>query len=353
MSVFEMPDFDGHEEVAFFADKATGYRGLITIHDSTLGPACGGTRMWAYADSNAALTDALRLSRGMSYKNAMAELPLGGGKSVIIGDARTMKTPAIMRAHGRAVDSLGGRYVTAMDVGMTEADMETIATVTRHVSGYSQPGKTGGDPSPMTAWGVFCGIKAAVAFANGSDGLKGLRVAVQGVGNVGYDVARYLKEAGASLVVADVNEKNVARAVETLGAAAVSPDAIHAESADVFAPCALGAVLNDATIPQLKAKIVAGGANNQLARPEVHGAEVTARGILYAPDYVINGGGIIRVCGQIYDWSDSDIRDKTTRIGATLTEVFDAARREGRPTHEVADRIARARIDAAKQRKAA
>ncbi len=353
MSVFEMPDYDGHEEVAFFADKATGYRGLIAIHDSTLGPACGGTRMWAYADSTAALTDALRLSRGMSYKNAMAELPLGGGKSVIIGDARTAKTPAVMRAHGRAVDSLGGRYVTAMDVGMTEADMETLASVTKHVAGYAQPGKSGGDPSPMTAWGVFCGIKAAVAFVNGSDDLKGLRVAIQGVGNVGYDVARYLKEAGAELVVADVNEKNVKRAVETLGALAVVPELIHAESADVFAPCALGAILNDATIPQIKAKIVAGGANNQLARPEIHGAQVAARSILYAPDYVINGGGIIRVCGQIYDLSDADIRARTTRIGATLTEVFTAAKRENRPTHEVADQIARARIEAAKVSKAA
>ncbi|MFT3809714.1 MAG: amino acid dehydrogenase [Micropepsaceae bacterium] len=352
MSVFEMPDYDGHEEVAFFADKTTGYRGLIAIHDSTLGPACGGTRMWAYADSTAALTDALRLSRGMSYKNAMAELPLGGGKSVIIGDARTAKTPALMRAHGRAVDSLGGRYVTAMDVGMTEADMETLASVTKHVAGYAQPGKTGGDPSPMTAWGVFCGIKAAVAFVNGSDDLKDLRVAIQGVGNVGYDVARYLKEAGAELVVADVNEKNVARAVETLGALAVVPELIHAESADVFAPCALGAILNDTTIPQIKAKIVAGGANNQLARPQSHGAAVMGRGILYAPDYVINGGGIIRVCGQIYDWTDEDIRARTTRIGATLTEVFTAAKRDSRPTHEVADEIARARI-AAKAVKAA
>jgi len=353
MSVFEMPDYDGHEDVAFFADKATGYRGLVAIHDSTLGPACGGTRMWAYADSTAALTDALRLSRGMSYKNAMAELPLGGGKSVIIGDARTAKTPAVMRAHGRAVDSLGGRYVTAMDVGMTEADMETMASVTRHVAGYAQPGKSGGDPSPMTAWGVFCGIRAAVAFVNGSDDLKGLRVAIQGVGNVGYDVARYLKDAGAELVVADVNDKNVARAVETLGALAVVPELIHAESADVFAPCALGAILNDTTIPQIKAKIVAGGANNQLARPERHGAAVTARGILYAPDYVINGGGIIRVCGQIYDWSDDDIRARTTRIGATLTEVFAAAKRDNRPTHEVADEIARARIETAKISKAA
>lgn len=352
MSVFELPDFDGHESVHVFHDKETGYRGLIVIHDSTLGPACGGTRMWAYPDSTAALTDALRLSKGMSYKNAMAELPLGGGKAVIIGDAKTQKTPALMRAHGRAVDSLDGAYVTAMDVGMTEADMETIATVTTHVAGYAQKGKTGGDPSPMTAWGVFCGIRAAVKFVHGTEDMTGLRVAVQGVGNVGYDTARHLKAAGASLVVADVSAANLARA-EALGAEVVSPEAIHAVEADVYAPCALGAVLNDQTIPQIKAKIVAGGANNQLAKPSLHGKAVMERGILYAPDYVINGGGIIRVCGQIYDWSDDAIRAKTERIGATLTEVFAAAQSEGRPTHEVADRIAKARIEAAKLRKAA
>ncbi|BCW90546.1 Leucine dehydrogenase [Alphaproteobacteria bacterium SO-S41] len=351
--MFDMPDYDGHEAVHWFHDAATGYRGLIAIHNSALGPACGGTRMWAYADANAALTDALRLSKGMSYKNAMAELPLGGGKSVIIGDARKDKTASLMRAHGRAVDSLNGRYVTAMDVGMTEADMETLASVTPHVAGYAQKGKTGGDPSPMTAWGVFCGIKAAVKAALGTDDLNGIRVAIQGVGNVGYDTALHLKAAGATLTVADVNETNVKRATETLGATVVATDVIHAVEADVFAPCALGAILNDQTIPALKVKVVAGGANNQLAKPAIHGAKLAERGILYAPDYVINGGGIIRVCGQIYDWSDEAIRAKTERIGVTLAEVFAAAKAENRPTHEVADRIARGRIEAASQKKAA
>jgi leucine dehydrogenase len=350
--MFEMSDYDGHEAVHWFHDAATGYRGLIAIHDSTLGPACGGTRMWAYVNSDAALTDALRLSKGMSYKNAMAELPLGGGKAVIMGDARTQKSPALMRAHGRAIESLGGRYVTAMDVGMSEADMELIAGVTRHVAGYAQPGKSGGDPSPMTAWGVFCGIRAAVKFMHGTEDLKGVRVALQGAGNVGYDTARHLKAAGARLVVADVNPAHAQRA-EALGAEIATPDAIHAADADVYAPCALGAVLNDSTIGEIKAKIVAGGANNQLARPEIHGRAVMERGILYAPDYVINGGGIIRVCGQIYGWADETIRDKTERIGATLTEVFKAAKAERRPTHEVADRIARSRIESARQKKAA
>lgn len=351
--MFDMPDYDGHEAVHWFQDAATGYRGLVAIHDTTLGPACGGTRMWAYASADAALTDALRLSRGMSYKNAMADLPLGGGKAVILGDARTQKSPALMRAHGRAVESLAGRYVTAMDVGMNEADMETISTVTRHVAGFAQKGKTGGDPSPMTAWGVFCGIRAAAKAGLGTDDLKGVRVAVQGVGNVGYETARHLKAAGAILTVADVNEANLRRAAETLDAAIAATDAIHAAEADIFAPCALGAILDDRTIPELKAKIVAGAANNQLAVPAVHGAMLAGRGILYAPDYVINGGGIIRVCGQIYDWSDETIRVRTERIGATLAEIFAAAKAEGRPTHEVADAIARGRIAAARRRKAA
>jgi leucine dehydrogenase len=353
MSAFEMPDFDGHEAVHVFHDRTSGYRSIIAIHDTSLGPACGGTRMWAYADSTAALTDALRLSKGMSFKNAMAELPLGGGKAVILGDARTGKTPALLRAHAEAIDSLNGRYVTAMDVGMTEADMQAFAKVTRHVAGYAQAGRTGGDPSPMTAWGVFCGIRAAVRFVHGTDDMKGLRVAIQGAGNVGFDTARHLKAAGATLLVADVNAANAQRAAHELGATIVSAETIHAEDVDVFAPCALGAVLNDATIPQIRAKIVAGGANNQLARPSEHGRQVMERGILYAPDYVINGGGIIRVCGQIYDWSDDSIRARTERIGVTLAEVFAAAKVENRPTHEVADRIARSRIEAGRARKAA
>ncbi len=352
MTLFDLPDFDNHESVTAFADPETGLKSIIAVHDTTLGPACGGTRMWPYADAAAALTDALRLSKGMSYKNAMAELPLGGGKAVIIGDARSHKSDALMRAHGRRVDRLNGTYVTAMDVGMDQHDMEVIATVTRHVSGYAQPGKTGGDPSPMTALGVFTGIKAAVAFALGTADLKGLRVAVQGVGNVGFEAARMLKEAGAVLTIADVNEENRKRAEERLGARVVATEMIHAEDVDVYAPCALGAVLNDTTIPQVKAKIVAGGANNQLQRPH-HGYRVLDRGILYAPDYVINGGGIIRVCGQIYGWSDDQIRAKTERIGATLTEVFTRAKTEGKPTHEIADAIARSRIAAARAKKQA
>lgn len=347
MSMFELPDFDNHEAVHSFTDAATGLKTIIAVHDTTLGPACGGTRMWPYADSTRALTDALRLSRSMSYKNAMAELPLGGGKAVIIGDARSCKTDALMRAHGRRVDSLGGVYITAMDVGMDHRDMEVIASVTKHVSGYDQPGKTGGDPSPMTAYGVFVGIRAAMQFALGTSDFSGMRVAVQGVGNVGFEVARLVKEAGATLTIADVNEDNRRRAAEKLGATVVATETIHAVDADIYAPCALGAILNDRTIPEIRAKVIAGGANNQLERPH-HGFRVLDRGILFAPDYVINGGGIIRVCGQIYGWSDDQIRAKTERIGATLSEVFVRAKAEGKPTHEIADAIARGRIVSAR-----
>jgi leucine dehydrogenase len=343
MSIFDFADFDAHEGVHAFTDKATGLRAIVAVHSTARGPACGGTRMWPYPDSAAAMTDALRLSRGMSYKNAMANLPLGGGKAVILGDARSHKSDALMRALGRAVDSLGGRYITAMDVGMTEHDMATIASVTKHVAGYAQAGKSGGDPSPMTALGVFCGIKAAWRHLTGSDDLNGVRVAVQGLGNVGFDTARHLKDAGAVLTVGDINEASVVRAVAELGASAVPPSDIHKADVDILSPCALGATLNDRTIPEIRAKAVAGGANNQLAKPH-HGLRLMDRGILYAPDYVINGGGIIRVCGQIYGWPDADIEARTTAIAGTLAEVFDAASAEGKPTQDVADRIARARL---------
>jgi leucine dehydrogenase len=345
MSIFDFADFDAHEGVHAFTDKATGLKAIVALHSTVRGPACGGTRMWPYADSAAAMTDALRLSRGMSYKNAMANLPLGGGKAVILGDARSHKSDALMRALGRAVDSLGGRYITAMDVGMTEHDMGVIASVTKHVAGYAQAGKSGGDPSPMTAWGVFCGIKAAWKHLTGTDDLTGVRVAVQGAGNVGFETAHHLRAAGAVLTVSDINEANLARAVSELGAAAVPPMDIHKADVDVLSPCALGATLNDKTIPEIKAKAIAGGANNQLAKPN-HGLRLVDRGILYAPDYVINGGGIIRVCGQIYGWSDAEIEARTTAIGETLAEIFSAAKAEGKPTHEIADRIARARLAA-------
>ncbi len=342
MSVYEMPDFDDHERVVFVRDRETGLSSILAIHDTHLGPACGGTRFYPYASSVAALTDVLRLSRGMSYKSAMANLPLGGGKAVIIGDSAVAKSEKLLRAYGRAVESLQGRYITAMDVGMKHDDMAMIARETKYIAGYTQPGKTGGDSGPLTALGVFVGVEAAVRHKLKSD-LKGVRVAVQGLGAVGFDLCRHLKNAGASLVVADVNQAAVTRAESELGAKAVSPGAILAQDVDVVSPCALGAVFNDASIAALKAKVIGGAANNQLAEDR-HGVMLRDKGVLYSPDYVINGGGIIRVAGQLYEWPDSEIEARVRAIAKTLEEIFARSEKQSRPTNEIADAIARERI---------
>jgi leucine dehydrogenase len=343
MTVFDAPDFDHHEAVAFFDDPKTGMRAIIAIHSTALGPACGGTRMYAYPSTDAALTDVLRLSRGMSYKCAIADLPLGGGKAVLIGDPATDKSEARFLAYADAINTLGGRYVTAMDVGVLPADMPIIARGTKYIAGYDQPGKTGGDSGPLTALGVFVGLKAAVKHRLGVDTTKHLIVAIQGLGKVGMDLARRLHEEGARLVVADVNEGLVQKAVDQFGAKAVSTDAIVTTPCDVLSPNALGAILDDRSIPALHARVVAGGANNQLAR-DVHGAMLRDREILYAPDYVINGGGIIRVAGQIESWSDAEIERRVLAIAPTLSRIFQRASAEGRPTSEVADEMARERI---------
>jgi leucine dehydrogenase len=343
MSVFEAPDFDNHEEVAFFDDKKSGLRAIIAIHSTALGPACGGTRMYAYPDTDAALTDVLRLSRGMSYKNAIADLPLGGGKAVIVGDPATDKSEARFLAYAGAVNAMGGRYVTAMDVGVVPADMPVIARGTKYIAGYDIPGKTGGDSGPLTALGVFVGLKAAVKHRLGADTTKGLIVAIQGLGKVGMGLAQRLHAEGAKLVVADVNADAVKKTVDAFGAKSVSTDEIVTIACDVLSPNALGAILNDETIPQLHALVIAGGANNQLAR-DVHGAALKDREVLYAPDYVINGGGIIRVAGQIENWSDAEIERRVLAIGPTLTTIFQRASAEGRPTNDIADQMARERI---------
>ena len=344
MTVFSTPDYDGHEHVAFGHDAETGLRAIIAIHNSNLGPGVGGCRMWPYPDDTAALRDALRLSRGMTYKSALAGLPFGGGKSVIIGDARTEKTPALMRAIGRFVESLGGRYVAAEDIGMTVADMDEMATVTEHVTGTSA---TSGNPSPYTAYGVLRGIEAAVERKlQHNDGLAGVQVAIQGLGAVGFDLARRLHEKGAELHVADINKDAVQRAVDTFGAIPVDTQNIHAAAVDVFAPCALGAVINDKTIGELGAQIVAGSANNQLAEDR-HGKALAARGILYAPDYVINAGGIIEIAhGKIFggDHDDSKIYAHLDTIHDTLTEIFERAETEGTATNMVADTMAEERF---------
>lgn len=343
MTVFEAEDFDHHETVAFFDHKASGLRAIIALHSTALGPACGGTRVYPYKTTDAALTDVLRLSRGMSYKNAIADLPLGGGKAVFIGDPATDKTEARLLAYADAVNALSGRYITAMDVGMTQRDMPVIARGTKYVAGYDQPGKSGGNSAPLTALGVFEGLKAAVKHRLRVDSTKDLVIAIQGVGKVGYDLARRLHAEGARLLVADAQREAVDKAVAEFGALAVDSDDIIAAECDVFSPNALGAVLDERSIPCVRAAVIAGAANNQLAHDR-DGAALKARGILYAPDYVINGGGVICVAGQIFDWNNAEIERRVRAIADRLTQIFRRAEQDDTPTSIVADRMAEERM---------
>ncbi len=340
MSVFSSAGYDNHEHVAFHRDAQTGLSAIIAIHSTALGPALGGCRMWDYVNDAAALTDVLRLSRGMSYKNALADLPWGGGKSVILGNAKSGKTPAMMRAMGRFVDSLGGRYIVAEDVGTTPEDMAEIATQTKHVRGVKGIGH---DPSPGTAYGVFKGIEASARHRLGATDLKGIRVAVQGLGHVGYDLARQLRAAGAILTVADIDGAAVARAESELGARAVGLDAIYDADVDIYAPCALGATVNDETVDRLKASVVAGSANNQLAEDQ-HGNRLAERGILYAPDYVINAGGVIHIYHEGPEYDRETAFAHIARIGVTLTDIYRRSESEGVATHVAADRLALDRL---------
>jgi leucine dehydrogenase len=330
----------GHEQVSLYHDPASGYRGIIAIHDTRLGPALGGTRFWKYHDDREALVDALRLSRGMTYKAAVAGLNLGGGKSVIIGDNKTTRREPIFRAHGRHVQSLGGRYITAEDVGTSTADMEFIRAETEHVTGLL--GKSG-DPSPVTAYGVYRGMKACARVRYGSDSLSGKRIVVQGVGHVGYSLCKLLFEEGATLFVADIDPQRVKSAVQDFQAVALKEEEIYRHAADIFAPCALGAVINDTTLPQLQVAIIAGAANNQLAEDR-HGKEIEAKGILYAPDYVINGGGLINVNAELHGWSLERARNKAGEIYDTILQVFEIAAHERIPSYQAADRLAEQRI---------
>ncbi|MCC6318555.1 MAG: Glu/Leu/Phe/Val dehydrogenase [Gemmatimonadaceae bacterium] len=332
----------GHEQLVLCHDKASGYRGIIAIHDTTLGPALGGTRFWQYQSDNDAIVDALRLSRGMTYKNAVAGLNLGGGKAVIIGDNRTVKREMIFRAHGRFVESLGGRYVTAEDVGTSTADMDFVHMETDYVAGLAT---RSGDPSPVTARGVFRAIQAAARQRWGSDEVAGRTVAVQGLGHVGTYLCRELHAQGAKLVVTDIDPNRVKRAVEEFGAAVVELDQIYSVQADIFAPCALGGILNDDTIPALKVEIVAGAANNQLLE-ERHGVEIEKRGILYAPDFVANAGGVINVYSELAGWTSQRALRKADEIYDTTLGVFEIAREHGIPTYEAADRLAERRLQA-------
>ncbi len=338
--LFDAPDFDAHEMVHFVDDAGTGLRAIIAVHSTHLGPGAGGCRWWHYADDAAALTDALRLSRGMSYKNAMAGLPMGGGKGVILKSAP--KTDALLEAFGSAVEALGGRYVTAEDVGMVDADMQVIARRTAHVSGLPVNGHgVGGNPGPMTAEGVFVGMRAAIAHKLGRHDFRGVGVAIQGLGSVGGALAEKLAVAGAVLTVADVDDARARAYAARLGAKAVTVADIAAVTADVFSPNALGAVLDEATIHGLRVAIVAGAANNQLATP-LDGARLAARGILYAPDYVINAGGIINVVAEYLGQGDAAaVARAIALIEGRLADIFVTADRTGTPTDAVADAMAR------------
>jgi leucine dehydrogenase len=351
MEIFDMREFDAHELIVFGDDAATGLRAVIALHSTALGPAAGGCRMWPYATMAEAVSDVLRLSRGMSYKNAIAGLPFGGGKSVIIGDPQKQKTPELFEAFGRFVDSLGGRYLTAEDVGTTTADMASVARATRYVAGLGRaPGEAGGDPAPKTALGVHLGIKAAVRFKLGRSDLEGLSVAIQGLGGVGSHLARMLADEGARLKVADVRAAAVRRVCDELGASAVAVEDVLAEDVDVLAPCALGAVINEQSIPRLHARIVAGAANNQLAQGQ-DGQSLLAAGILYAPDYVINAGGIISVSREYRGGAtDAQVLEDIGQIPLRLTEIFERARHENRTTNAVADEMARERLGRHRQK---
>jgi leucine dehydrogenase len=357
MTLFDSPSFEGHEGVHAFSDEASGLKCIIAVHSTARGPAAGGCRMWNYASSDEALEDALKLSRAMSYKNAMADLELGGGKSVILGDARTQKTPALFEAFGRAVEAVGGRYWTAEDVGVSPTDLAYARKQTRYVAGLDGHAAASGDPSPVTAEGVFRGVRLCVRRALRRD-LDGVRVAIQGVGHVGAYLAEKLHAAGAKLILTDVNTEMLRRVADATDAEVVAPSAIFDVDADVFAPCALGGAVSLDTLPRIRARVIAGAANNQLASPEA-GRELFRRGILYAPDYVINGGGIINVAGEIRALDRDEAFDpawvdaKLDRLTLTLEEVLDQALHERRPTHEVANQIARARIVGAEKKAAA
>lgn len=337
-----MEEFD-YEEVHFVHDKPSGLKAIIAIHDTTLGPALGGARMWTYESEEAALLDVLRLARGMTYKNAAAGLNLGGGKTVILGDPRKDKSEEKFRALGRFIQGLGGRYITAEDVGTSVQDMDIIHEETNFVTGISPAFGSSGNPSPATALGVYKGMKAAAKEAFGDDSLEGKKIAIQGVGNVAYNLCRHLHKEGATLIVTDIHKEPVQRAVEEFGAIAVDPQDIYSVDCDIFSPCALGAIINDETIPQLKAKVIAGSANNQL-KEDRHGDMLYEMGIVYAPDYVINAGGVINVADELYGYNRERALKKVEQIYNNLEKVFEISKRDRIPTYKAADRMAEERI---------
>jgi len=343
MEIFKYMEKYDYEQLVFCQDEASGLKAIIAIHDTTLGPALGGARMWTYASEENAIEDALRLARGMTYKNAAAGLNLGGGKTVIIGDPFKDKNEEMFRALGRFIQGLNGRYITAEDVGTTVTDMDLIHEETNYVTGISPAFGSSGNPSPVTAYGVYRGMKAAAKEAFGFDSLEGRTISVQGLGNVAYKLCEYLHNEGAKLVVTDINQAAIDRVVNDFGATAVAPEEIYSQEVDIFSPCALGAILNDETIPQLKAKVVAGSANNQL-QDSRHGDYLHELGIVYAPDYVINAGGVINVADELYGYNSERAMKRVEGIYDSIEKIFTISKRDGIPTYVAANRLAEERI---------
>ncbi len=345
MSVFESTQEMGHEQVVFNYDETTGLKAIVAIHDTTLGPALGGCRFYDYANEEDAINDVLRLSRGMTYKAAVAGLALGGGKAVIIGDAKKLKNEALFRAFGRFVHGLNGRYITAEDVNVTTSDIDSVAMETPYCAGIAN---RSGDPSPITALGVFAGIQASVRHKLNRDNLKGLTIAVQGIGAVGSWLCRYLHEEGANLIIADIDQVRLDQMATDFGAKIVDKDTIHSVDCDVFAPCAMGFGLNDETIPRIKAPIVAGGANNQLLDEDKHGEMIKKRDILYAPDYVINAGGLINVYHELRGYNAEAAKRQARNIKGTLLEIYAEADKQDISYHKASDTVAERRINSIK-----
>lgn len=347
--VFGQLSFDNHEQIVFCNDEDTGLKAIIGIHNTTLGPALGGTRMWQYESEWEALNDVLRLSRGMTYKSAITGLNLGGGKAVIIGDAKTQKNDALMRKFGEFVNSLGGKYITAEDVGMETRDMDIIREVTPHVTGVSESIGGSGNPSPVTAYGVYMGMKAAAKYKFGTENLDGKKVLVQGVGHVGETLVKHITDEGAQVILNDINEARLEELSKKYGANVVLGNDIFGLDVDIYAPCALGATINDESIAQLKAKVIAGAANNQLANELKHGTMLKEKGIAYAPDFLINAGGIINVYAEVVGYDKAESLKRTENIYNTTLEIFNLSEKENITTHQAAFNIAQARIDARKK----
>jgi len=347
--VFGQTSFDGHEQIVFCNDEDTGLKAIIGIHNTVLGPALGGTRMWQYKSEWDALNDVLRLSRGMTYKAAITGLKLGGGKAVIIGDAKTQKNDALMRRFGEFVHSLAGKYLTAEDVGMETSDMDVIRQVTPYVTGISEEKGGAGNPSPVTAKGVFMGMKAAAKFKFGTDKLAGKKILLQGVGHVGETLLQLMTNEGAEVIINDINETRLEQLSKKYNANVVLGNDIYGLDVDIYAPCALGATINDATIHQIKAKVIAGAANNQLADEIKHGRLLQEKGIAYAPDFLINAGGIINVYAELEGYDRDEINRKTENIYNTTLDIFELSKTENITTHKAAFTIAQARIDARKK----